>query len=198
MRGVEDWIVNDFCRTCSRYRREAEDWRYYGRAREGESYRLVTSEVTRGPSLQVVCSGCGCWTGFDYCDFREEIGFVASRTPPRSFKAMLFARFPSHVARHLYDRLRAARHREIQERGWEQYFDGDELRWLERKLASLEKESGVSFVDNRRVAQKNKPRQVRRYKKQQADGCCGSFDTEVTRLTLRGLKTYLIGFNYGH
>lgn len=49
-------------------------------------------------------------------------------------------------------------------------------------------------VDNIRFADTDKPGEMRRFKRQAADGCCGS----TQRYVIIGSKQYIIGCNYGH
>lgn len=160
------------------------------------SYRLVACPAKDGSrDLYETCPICGMQQRFDYWAFYKEIGFVAGKTDPWKFQKVLNDTFPQHVTRYIYDRMKRRRYdAEVTERTWRDYFEGEELAWLEAKLAELMREADTDFNDNTRVATTGKPRQMRRYKKQQADGCCGSYDKEVKR----GDKTYWIGWNHSH
>lgn len=54
---------------------------------------------------------------------------------------------------------------------------------------------GEEYVDNYRWAVIGDPKQMDEYNKRAEQGCCGSFDGEVTGPD--GLA-YLVGCNYGH
>jgi len=49
-------------------------------------------------------------------------------------------------------------------------------------------------VDNYRIADVSKRKDMRRYRKQRDSGCCGSVDKEVS---IMGRK-FMIGINFGH
>lgn len=55
-------------------------------------------------------------------------------------------------------------------------------------------------VDNYRMARCSNSAQMRRYRRQQANGCCGSFDEVVEMWNIKKMRfeKYLVGCNYGH
>jgi hypothetical protein len=185
--------VNGVCGHC----------RGHGEARGASApkYRLVPvpDTWTSMPGNVRLEHACICehhWVDFSYDECFRGMGFVAGKTPPRGFRDVIFgAGLPSHVARHIYDVARRRHADEIRDLGWERYFDdfaSPTLAELREVLAELK--TGRDFIDNERVAEKGKPRQMRRYRRQQAHGCCGRFDVEVK---LHG-RTFLMGFNHGH
>lgn len=83
---------------------------------------------------------------------------------------------------------------ELKRKGWEDVIQGEIGAWADGRIQALAE--GESCVDNYRVALKGNTAQMRRYRRQQAAGCCGFHDTEEV-CPIDG-KTYLIGFNFGH
>ena len=57
------------------------------------------------------------------------------------------------------------------------------------------KKKNYDCMDNFRVARTNDKKALKQYDKRQQNGCCGYFDTEIIA---PDLKTYKVGFNYGH
>lgn len=142
------------------------------------------------------------WYPFDYDECFRAMGFVAGSTPPRRFHGALFGSdLPSHVARHLYDRLRRLHADAVRDLGWERYFDVPTTTALKSAIQDFVDEQrelmpvGPSRVcfGSRRAAEKRKPRQVRRFKAERVRGDGGSiaFEKEVT---IDG-RIFLIGFN---
>lgn len=52
----------------------------------------------------------------------------------------------------------------------------------------------LDFVDNIRFAQTRKPGEMRRFRRAEANGCCG----KAERYVIIGTQQYIIGCNYGH
>lgn len=80
-------------------------------------------------------------------------------------------------------------------KGYQDVLPENVVRWAESAIGAEMKKRKELCVDNYRVARLGSSTQMRRYRKQQKNGCCGSFD-EV-RKGPDGQK-YLIGCNYGH
>ena len=85
----------------------------------------------------------------------------------------------------------AAERSASQEKRWDGVLPGDVVRWANAYFAQRK----LDFMDNRRVALLRSPSQMRRFKKQRNNGCCGSHE-EV----LEGPdgKRYILGCNRGH
>lgn len=66
--------------------------------------------------------------------------------------------------------------------------------WLQKQLA--EAEEGCDYVDNRRWAEVSARSEMRRYRRAQAEGCCGFYDATIKHLWTG--RIFIIGFNYGH
>lgn len=81
-----------------------------------------------------------------------------------------------------------------QAKDWDQVLPRPVRDWAYSKLEELQRD--CDFVDNSRVARKGNTAQVRRYKRQRDNGCCGFHDSEAV-CPIDG-KTYLLGFNFGH
>lgn len=149
--------------------------------------------------LELVCEECHRWRLFDYAILYEKYRYLETKTAEewKRIKKELYTIYEKNIAKFLYKRMRQDRYIRMIEYNWERYFSGKEQQWLSSKIKELT--DGCDFVDNIRVAQKGKSRQIKRYWKQAALGCCGSIDTEVEYNSLFGKnKTYRIGFNYGH
>lgn len=73
-----------------------------------------------------------------------------------------------------------------------------EVAWLYQELNKLA--AGEPCVDNYRAARMWVSSQMRRFRKQEADGCCGSVNIVVKNPNpiKKGKDMYLIGINYGH
>jgi len=82
-----------------------------------------------------------------------------------------------------------------QEKSYEQFLSKDIARWAERRIQEEVEELEATCVDNWRVARLGNSPQMRRYRRQQKRGCCGSHD--IIRKGPDGNK-YMLGFNYGH
>lgn len=190
-RGPKPGSANGVCGYC----RDRGD----PRAPTDPRYRFEPDADHDMPGDVQLQHACVCekrWVSFDYRECFRGMGFVAGKTPPRKFRDVIFgARLPSHVARHIYDLARRRHAAELRDLGWERYFDDFASPTLaEIRTVLDELKIGHDFIDNERVAEKGKPRQMRRYRRQQARGCCGRFDVEVK---LQG-RTFLMGFNWGH
>lgn len=68
--------------------------------------------------------------------------------------------------------------------------------WLLETISDHADSVDDNCIDNYRAACMSVSRQVRRYRKTRAKGCCGFYDT-IVRCPIDGCR-YLIGFNYGH
>lgn len=68
--------------------------------------------------------------------------------------------------------------------------------WLRCEMARAEHESAHNCIDNTRWAEMRISSQMRRYRRQQENGCCGRHDEVVTHPATG--RRFLIGFNYGH
>ena len=79
-------------------------------------------------------------------------------------------------------------------KNWEEMLAREVVEWV--RSVFVEQARDECCVDNYRVADTRKSSQMRRYKSQKANGCCGFFD-QAFECPIDG-KTYLIGFNYGH
>ena len=75
---------------------------------------------------------------------------------------------------------------------WERDLDKKVVEWAYTQFNEFEE----MCMDNFRVAKKSVRRQVRAYRRQQRNGCCGSIDFERRYELLSSV--YLLGFNYGH
>ena len=98
---------------------------------------------------------------------------------------------PGQWARQVYKTLRRF-HNESKERTWEQALPPVIVRWAD-DVIRIESD-GLHCVDNARVGKVGSS-QMRRYRRQKDDGCCGSSDTVHTG---PDGKRYAIGFNFGH
>jgi hypothetical protein len=65
---------------------------------------------------------------------------------------------------------------------------------IQLKLLLDDASKDMQCVDNFRIAALDNRKDMKRYRKMEKRGCCGSFDQEVT---VNGRK-FMIGFNYGH
>lgn len=65
---------------------------------------------------------------------------------------------------------------------------------LQRHIERMIEDLDEPCLDNVRFAASNSRREMRRYRRQQSNGCCGSHDEEVS---ICG-KKFWIGCNYGH
>lgn len=82
-----------------------------------------------------------------------------------------------------------------QEKSYEQFLPKDISSWAERHIQEEVEAMEAMCVDNWRVARLGNSPQMRRYRRQQKRGCCGSHD--IIRRGPDG-NTYMLGFNYGH
>lgn len=98
---------------------------------------------------------------------------------------------PGQWARHVYKTLRRF-HNESKERTWEQALPPNIVLWADDVIRT--ESDGLNCVDNARVGKLGSS-QMRRYRRQQDGGCCGSSD--FVRTGPDG-KRYAIGFNFGH
>jgi hypothetical protein len=172
---------------------------------DAEPYALLPSADEDPVQPRRLWQPCPCgkrWAPFVYDDCFRGMGFVAGKTPPRGFHGVIFAAgLPSHVARHIYDRIRHLHADAVRDEGWERYFDEatraalkDALEaFIEEQRAVLEEQPSRSCFLNLRAAEKRKPRQVRRFKaeRDRADDWSVAFQKEVTL----GGRVFLIGFN---
>jgi hypothetical protein len=154
------------------------------------SYAIINGKVN------TVCKSCRRYVGLDHSSELFLKGWLPglSKAEWQDYKQFLRQRVPLHIARHLYEAARQERYFQATTHHWEDFFSPMEIRWLKKQFRDLTWD--LDFVDNYRVADKAKRNQVRRYKKWQARGCCGSVDVE--RFCWFNLRTYLLGCNYGH
>lgn len=72
---------------------------------------------------------------------------------------------------------------------------GDKLdNFIQSRLRIAQR--GKDFCDNFRWAESTSRSQMRRYRRWQAIGCCGSYDAEIVDRDTG--RSFMIGFNYGH
>lgn len=69
-------------------------------------------------------------------------------------------------------------------------------KWIANKIVKLVHKMKVDCVDNYRWAEITNRPDMRRYRRAQRRGCCGSIDVEVIYFWSR--RKFMIGFNYGH
>lgn len=81
------------------------------------------------------------------------------------------------------------------EKGWEEVLPADVVRWAHSVFATIIADNDMYCCDNFRVARCGNKSQKKRYRRIQANGCCGFFDTIVEG---PHNSKYMIGFNYGH
>jgi hypothetical protein len=80
------------------------------------------------------------------------------------------------------------------EKNWQHVLPKEIRQWAWERFDELAKD--CDCVDNQRVARCNKSSQIRRYKRNKDQGCCGFFDTK--ELCPIDNNWYLLGFNHGH
>lgn len=84
---------------------------------------------------------------------------------------------------------------------WEETMTQEEVNFCYKSIFDvIDKNEGISCVDNHRAARIWVSSQRRRYKKQKDRGCCGFYDAVVQRWNpeKNRFDLYMIGFNYGH
>ena len=84
----------------------------------------------------------------------------------------------------------------FQRKDWEDVLPKDIAAWAWSVIRDIQEEEEMSCCDNFRVANLRKSSQVKRYKAQRSEGCCGYCDQ--IHICPIDNKRYLIGFNYGH
>lgn len=86
-------------------------------------------------------------------------------------------------------------------KNWEDTMTHDEVDWCWSQIRRILREDFPTehCVDNFRAARVWKSSQMRRFRKQEAHGCCGSYNEIVIRNYLfKKPDIYIVGFNYGH
>lgn len=161
----------------------------------GYPVRLVVVAVEPGDRstiVRMIRDDKSMWKDPDHEVSRD----IASVALPASKKAIydqfVPMGFPPHVLHRLAKDLRRASVA-VQEKTWEQVLPDDIVRWAEVELRAAMVDEPC--CDNTRVARMDSPSQMRRFRRQQEHGCCGSFDFERTG---PDGNCYLLGFNYGH
>jgi hypothetical protein len=72
---------------------------------------------------------------------------------------------------------------------------GNEVgKWLNAQISFMYDDIADNCINNTRFADMGVRKDMRRYRKAQANGCCGRYDTVVTL----GDRRFTIGCNYGH
>lgn len=112
-------------------------------------------------------------------------------------KAQIYNRFtgfefPPHVMHHLAKDLRRASV-EAAAKEWADVLPRRIVDWAHGELSSHAADEPC--VDNSRVARVGISSQMRRFRRQEATGCCGSASFE--RVGPDGNR-YILGYNYGH
>lgn len=92
----------------------------------------------------------------------------------------------------LQDLRRARGQARHQPKEWYEVLPDDVVSWA---WATLDAASRDMERDNTRVARLDNSPQMRRFKRQHRQGCCGSIEWKATG---PDGKLYLLGFNYGH
>lgn len=151
--------------------------------------------------LKIVCF-CHRWTFFDYGKFKTEIFkkypsiINLNKELWQAVKKSLYLRFEKAVAQHLFKYLRTERYLEASEYNWKKYFSAKEIDFILDKFSKYSK--NLDCVDNFRAAKINNRRQIKRFRQERDQGCCGSFDDVITYGIIGFRKRFIIGFNYGH
>lgn len=161
------------------------------------SYRICDSFEYH--ALEFACPYCERWVPFDKNKLIKSYtaSFKLSEFKRNDWiqcKKDLYSKYPENIARYLFKFLRGERYYQVISFYWRDQFTKLELVWLDDQIDKLI--NNLECVDNIRVADSSRKKQVRRYKKQQQLGCCGSLDT--AKYCSTNGKTYLIGCNYGH
>ena len=83
---------------------------------------------------------------------------------------------------------------------WTETMDKAEVAWCQAELRAGEERLSEPCCDNFRAARIWKSSQRRRFRKQEAAGCCGSTNWIAKRWSERKQRydLYLLGFNFGH
>lgn len=86
---------------------------------------------------------------------------------------------------------------EIEPKSWEETMTPEEVSWLRAEMREL---TNDPCTDNYRAARMWTSSQMRRFRKQEDRGCCGSINKVVKnpRPIIKGKDLYIIGCNYGH
>jgi hypothetical protein len=101
---------------------------------------------------------------------------------------------PEHNVREIIKEVKRIKN-ELKVKGWKNILPLNIVDWANNEFRKIIETEDLEYVDNYRVADIKKSSQVRRYKKQKENGCCGYFDTKLTGPDGR---VYLLGCNYGH
>jgi len=105
----------------------------------------------------------------------------------------LIERLTGNNSKQMIGNIKSIRHQRFNPlKEWEEALSPNIVRWALDKLHNISE--NYDYVDNFRVAKFGNTSQMRRYKRDRNNGCCGFYDKIVDG---PGGK-YLIGFNYGH
>ncbi len=183
----EESLLNGFCRDCSRT--------YSGPETDKPVGTVEFSFRGSYPEAREVCR-CGAWVQADSRLFYDAIGFDLNTTDSANLQAAMKrcrVMFPQVIADKVRKHLRLILHENRKPRGFDWTIDLPKSvrAWADSVLDELVSDP---CRDNFRVAEKGDRRQVRAYRKQQKNGCCGSIDVQRKM----GGKIYLLGLNYGH
>ena len=83
---------------------------------------------------------------------------------------------------------------------WEETMEPWEVDFLYGEIREYVNQHGLYFADNFRAARCWVSSQRRRFRKIEAEGCCGSENWIVKRFNLKKMRVdkYMVGCNYGH
>lgn len=86
---------------------------------------------------------------------------------------------------------------QLEPKSWEETMTKEEVQWLRREMAYIVNDP---CKDNFRAARMWTSSQMRRFRKQESHGCCGSANKVVRNPNpiIPGKDMYIIGCNYGH
>lgn len=192
-----------YCRSCHSYPKEhVKSDKSAGTVRLIQARTLSVTKKKPEMELQITCGGCLCWRGFDWTSWRLDKKIREEETNDvywqSLFKYIRIEFKEQHIARFVCKKVKSWRYQnklasEIFD--WERDLPADDVSWAQDEISELFPREKYDCMDNVRVADKSMKRSVRRYRKQQSNGCCGSCDIEVPRGDGR---VFMIGCNYGH